>query len=508
MLPATTLDSPQPTSRSDPADLGVVEAARLLRAGDLSAVELTEACLRRIGERNGGAPTRDGAPNAINAWVRLYPDVAREHAARADRRRERDPDAAPLVCGIPLALKDLYAMAGLPLTASSRVLGGNVARSDSAVWARLRDQGMVPLGHTHSHEFAAGGTTDQVGNPWRLDLIVGGSSGGSAAAVAARMTPAALGTDTCGSLRIPSACCGTSAIKPTHGRVPIDGIIALAPSLDHAGPMARTIADCSALLGAMAADGAQVTPVTPPPAPLGPLPLEPRPEGKPLQGVTIALTDRPHATEVTVEIGDVLDRARRACESLGARILELPSPWTLDWDDLSCVLLTEVGWQHAEFADRHHEYRPAVAEFVEGAREFTDAQAYLAAQSRRTEGTAAWEEWFRAHRVDLVLEPTLPIPPYERGPGYERGHAGGAGDPLIALSAMWDMTGLPVAALPVSWWAGVSLVAPRGQEAPLIQAGIDLQAHALGIPDDPIRDADPPRGAQSTEREPSGRAAP
>ena len=95
---------------------------------------------------------------------------------------------------------------------------------------------MVLLGHTHTHEFAAGGTTDQVGNPWAPDRVVGGSSGGSAAALAARMTPAALGTDTCGSLRIPSACCGTSAIKPTHGRISLDGIIPLAPTLDHPGP--------------------------------------------------------------------------------------------------------------------------------------------------------------------------------------------------------------------------------------------------------------------------------
>ena len=107
------------------------------------------------------------------------------------------------------------------------------------------------VGHTHIHEFAAGGTTDQVGNPWSLDRVVGGSSGGNAAALAAGMVPAAVGTDTCGSLRIPSACCGTSAIKPTHGRLPLDGIIPLAASLDHSGPMARSVADCSALLAAM-----------------------------------------------------------------------------------------------------------------------------------------------------------------------------------------------------------------------------------------------------------------
>ena len=111
--------------------------------------------------------------------------------------------------------------------------------------------GMVLLGHLHTHEFAAGGTTDQVGNPWDLERSAGGSSGGSAAALAAFMVPAATGTDTAGSLRIPSACCGTSAIKPTRGRVSMAGVVPLAWSLDHAGPMARTLADCRLLLAAM-----------------------------------------------------------------------------------------------------------------------------------------------------------------------------------------------------------------------------------------------------------------
>ena len=266
------------------------------------------------------------------------------------------------------------------------MLEGNVAGEDSTVWARLREQGMVLLGHTHTHEFASGGTTDQVGNPWGLRLIAGGSSGGSAAALAARMTPAALGTDTCGSLRIPSACCGTSAVKPTHGRIPIEGIIPAAPSLDHAGPMARTIADCAALLAGMAAGGSEVTPVMPPPAALAGPPLTARPGGRPLAGVTIALTDRTHGITMAPAVGRGLEEAAHTCERLGARIVELPAPWTLDWDDLTRVLMTEAWAYHRDLADRHDRYRPAIAEFIEVARDFTDAQAYLAAQQRRAHG--------------------------------------------------------------------------------------------------------------------------
>ena len=449
---------------NDPADLGVLEATSLLGRRQLSAAELAEACLRRIEERNGGPPSFDGEPTAINAWARIYPELARSCARAADERLAREGADAPRLCGVPLAVKDLYGIAGLPLTASSGVLHDHVAPVDAAVWVRLREQGMVPLGHTHTHEFGAGGTTDQVGNPWSLERVAGGSSGGNAAALAARMVPAALGTDTCGSLRIPSACCGTSALKPTHGRLPLDGTIPLAPSLDHPGPMARTIADCAALLGAMTDDR----------------PVAARPRG--LAGLTVAVTDRTSevALDEAVEAG--LRVAREACQSLGARVRSLPAPGRLNWDDLSTVLLTEVWAHHAQYADRHERYRPAIAEFVEAASGFTDAQKYREAQQRRARGAEAWERWFSAQGVDLVLEPTLPIVPYARGPGYDRGHAGGAGDPFIALTALWDMTGMPVASLPVTSTVGISLIAPREHEAPLIRAAIDLQEHALGVP--------------------------
>ncbi|MGH2896006.1 MAG: amidase, partial [Solirubrobacteraceae bacterium] len=459
---------------------GVLEASSLLRGRALSATELTEACLARIEERNGGAPTFEGSPDAVNAWVRLYPELARESARAADKRLAAGE--APVLCGIPLGLKDLYGMEGLPLTASSRVLEGNVAGADAEMWARLRRQGMVPLGHTHTHEFAAGGTTDQVGNPWARDRVVGGSSGGSAAALAAGMTPAALGSDTCGSLRIPSSCCGTSAIKPTHGLLSLDGIIPLAATLDHPGPMARTIADCAALLEAMAAGGSPVNPTVPPPVPLGKLALHPSGGARPLEGLTIALTDRAEMAPLEAPVAAALDTARQACEALGAHVVAAPAPWHHDWDDLSCLLLTDVWAYHAQHAQRAALYRPAIAEFVEAAEHFTSAAAYLAAQERRAAGAAAWESWFADRGIDLLLEPTLPIVPYGRGPGYDRGHAGGPGDPMIALTAIWDLTGMPVAALPVTWEAGVSLVAPRGHEARLVSAAIDLQESALPAP--------------------------
>jgi aspartyl-tRNA(Asn)/glutamyl-tRNA(Gln) amidotransferase subunit A len=220
----------------------------------------------------------------------------------------------------------------------------------------------------------------------------------------------------------------------------------------------------------------------PPPAALGELALGPSGGPRPLEGITIALTDRTDQIPLDAPVAAALDTARRACEQLGARVISASAPWNQDWDDLSCLLLTDVWATHAQHADRAELYRPAIAEFVEAAQNFTSPAAYFAAQARRAAGTAAWEQWFAAGGIDLVLEPTLPIVPYGRGPGYDRGHAGGPGDPMIALTALWDLTGMPVAAVPVTWEAGISLIAPRGHEAKLVGAAIDLQESALPAP--------------------------
>ncbi len=468
------------TDLADPADLGVLEAAAALRARRISSLELTDACLARVGSRNGGPPSFDGEPGAVNAWVRLYPDEARAEARAADRRLAAQGDDAPLLCGIPLAVKDLYSVAGRPVTASSRVLDDDPVPADAAVVARLRADGMVVLGHTHTHEFAAGGTTDQVGNPFDLSLAAGGSSGGSAAALAARMVPAALGTDTCGSLRVPSACCGTSTIKPTHGRVSLDGIVPLAPTLDHPGPMARSVADAAALLSVMATVP-ETSCLMPPPAPLGPLALRPSAGDRPLEGRTVALGEPQPGVPWDAAVVAGMETARRAVVALGARVVAAPS-WPLEWEHLNAVLLTEMWSYHSRFAPRRDRYRPAIAELVDAAAAFDDGAAYFSAQLARCRAAGAYDAWFAANDVDLLCEPTLAVLPPPRGEGYARGHAGGVGDPLIALSARWDMTGMPVVSLPVAWNVGVSLVAPRGGEAIAVQTGIDLQERALGLP--------------------------
>jgi aspartyl-tRNA(Asn)/glutamyl-tRNA(Gln) amidotransferase subunit A len=472
---------------SDPADLGLLEAAALLRTRALSAVELLEACQARIAARNGGEPSFDGAPGAVNAWARLYPELGDELARAADARLTAEGDAAPLVCGIPLALKDLFAVGGLGLTASSRVLDGNVAEADSAVWRRLRGHGMVLAGHSHTHEFAAGGTTDQVGNPWALDRTAGGSSGGSAAALATGMVPAAVGTDTAGSLRIPAALSGISSIKPTYGRVPDDGCIPLSPTLDHPGPMARSVADASALLSAMATE-----PGRDPDAVVARLPLRPRGGPRPLEGLRVALTGRTEAADAEADVLDGLQAARSAVERLGASVVELQAAPDVTPKDAVTILFHEVWPYHAARAERRDRYRASIREFVDLAREVHDPVAYEAAQARRAQVTTQWRAWFAEHGVDLLLEATVPLTAPARGHGYDSGNLGGEGDPLIVLTSTWNFTGFPVVALPAGLGArsglpvGVSLIGPPDAEPLLVQAAIDLQERELP----PLRLAD------------------
>ena len=457
-----------------------------LRARRLSATELLGAVLARIEARNGGAPSFDGAPDAVNAWARLYPERAEAMARAADERIGGEGEAAPPLCGVPVGLKDLYSVAGLPVTASSRVLEGNVAAEDSTVWLRLAREGMVLVGHTHTHEFAFGGTSDQVGNPWALERSAGGSSGGSAAALAARMVPAATGTDTAGSLRIPAALSGVSSIKPTRGRVPMTGVIPLAESFDHAGPMARSLADCSALLATMAAGPAETIPVAPPPAPMGRLPGGPRPGPRPLDGLRIARLAPPPDVDLDPDVADGVDLAADACRRLGARLVEPERPAHASLDDFYLMVGVEVWSYHEQFAGRADVYRSFLREIMGGVSRAGPAAEYVRAGRRRAQLTAAWESWMAAERIDLLLEATVPVPAPLRTVGYEPVLP--APDPLILLTFTWNMAGFPAVALPAGVGTrsglpvGVSLIGPRGHEQPLVQAGIDLQEHELEAP--------------------------
>ena len=227
--------------------LTIAAARDGLRARDFTAAELTEACLTAIGEAG-----------ALNAFVHVTPEMAKDQAKAADERLAQGE--APALCGIPLGVKDLFCVQGVPSQAGSRILAGFRPEYESTITAKLWDAGAVMLGKLNMDEFAMGSSNESscygpAVNPWKVDdrpRTPGGSSGGSAAAVAAHLCLGATGTDTGGSIRQPAAFTGTVGIKPTYGRCSRWGIVAYASSLDQAGPMTRTVRDAAILLSAMA----------------------------------------------------------------------------------------------------------------------------------------------------------------------------------------------------------------------------------------------------------------
>lgn len=226
--------------------LSIAEASRLLVSRDLSSVALTTAILQRISETE----------SRVHAYVRIMKESALREARAADERALRGARLGPLD-GIPIAVKDLFDTAGVVTAGGTGAYRERVPVDDATAVRRLREAGAVLVGKTNTHELAMGGTTNNVHygathNPWRLDRVPGGSSGGSGAALAAGQALGALGTDTGGSIRIPAAFCGVTGHKPTFGLVGRGGVIPLSLTLDHAGPLARSAEDCAIMLSALA----------------------------------------------------------------------------------------------------------------------------------------------------------------------------------------------------------------------------------------------------------------
>lgn len=225
--------------------LSLSQVSKYFRSLDLSPVRYTQALLNRIAQEDG----------QLHAFISVTADIALSEAEAAEDEIKAGQWRGPLH-GMPYALKDIIDYAGVPTTAQSRLLAQNIAIHDAGVVKKLKDQGAVLLGKLGTDEFACGGHPIDCPwpaprNPWNPDYVTAGSSSGSAVAVAARMTPLALGTDTNGSIRNPAARCGIVGIKPTYGRVSRSGVIPLAPTMDHVGPMTRTVDDNALALQAI-----------------------------------------------------------------------------------------------------------------------------------------------------------------------------------------------------------------------------------------------------------------
>jgi aspartyl-tRNA(Asn)/glutamyl-tRNA(Gln) amidotransferase subunit A len=309
-------------------DLGVAEAARAMAAGAVSSAELTQHLLTRV-----------AADTDLGAFLAVDADAAKAQARAADERRARGL-AGPLT-GVPVAHKDIFVTdhrkSGLPSTAGSRMLAGYASPFDATVVQRLAEAGTVTLGKLNCDEFAMGSANENSAfgpakNPWDRTRVPGGSSGGSAAAVAARLVPGATGTDTGGSIRQPASFTGVTGIKPTYGVCSRYGMIAFASSLDQAGPLARSAEDCALLLSAMSGfDERDATSAERAPQDFHAQMLAPR-EGataaRPLAGLRIGLPAEFFPAALAADVAGAVRAALAELEGLGATLVDVSLPRT------------------------------------------------------------------------------------------------------------------------------------------------------------------------------------
>ncbi len=301
-------------------DLSLHQAAEQLRAGAVSSVELTEACLQIIEAFDG----------KIHAYLTVTADMARRGAREADAKiaawRKTPTQTHHPLTGIPLAIKDVLCVRGTRTTAGSRILENFTAPYTATAVQRLLDAGVVVLGKVNCDEFAMGSSTENSGygvtrNPWDTARVPGGSSGGSAAAVAARMCFGALGTDTGGSVRQPASFCGVVGLKTSYGRVSRYGLIAYGSSLDSIGPLARTVADAALIFSAIAGHDPLDSTSVPTPAPEVTLTTD-------LQGLRVGVPKEYFIEGMQAEVERAVREAIRCLQSLGAEVVEIPLPHT------------------------------------------------------------------------------------------------------------------------------------------------------------------------------------
>ena len=296
-------------------DHSATQLVRQLTTGEVTSVEVTCACLDRIQQHDG----------TIRAFVRVDPGAALDRAAEIDRRRQQGQPVGPLA-GLPVAVKDVLCTQGDPTTCASRMLEDFRPPYDATVVARLKAADAVLIGRTNMDEFAMGGSNENSAffpthNPWDLARVPGGSSGGSAACVAARMAPLAVGTDTGGSIRAPAGLCGVTGMKPTYGRVSRYGLVAFASSLDQIGPLGQTAEDCALLLQVLAGhDPMDSTSID------LPVPRYAQTVCQPLEGLRLGVVREHFGEGLDAEVETAVREAVHVYQSLGARVKDLSMP--------------------------------------------------------------------------------------------------------------------------------------------------------------------------------------
>lgn len=474
----------------DPTALPLVHQARAVKDGELSALALTEAHLTRIAAHD----------DAVHAFLRVDADGARAAARAVDEARARG-EALGRLAGVPIAIKDQIVTRGLETTAGSKILAGWVPPYDATVVTRLRAAGAVIIGKTNQDEFAMGSSNENSAfgpckNPWDLSRVPGGSSGGSAAAVAARFAAAALGTDTGGSIRQPASLCGLVGVKPTYGRVSRYGAIAYASSLDQIGPLARTVADAALVLQVIAGADERDQTSLPMPAP-DLLALQPHVD---LGGLRIGVPDEYLGDGVDADVRTRIQEALGKLETEGATLVPISLPHTRYAVATYYLIATaEASSNLARFDGLRYGHRAQgytdIADLYARSRDegfgaevkrrimlgtfalssgYYDAY-YLQAQKVRTLIRRDFDEAF--DEVDVIAGPASPVTAFALG---ER-----TADPLqMYLADIFtipaSLAGLPGLSLPVGLDArglpvGLQLLGPPLNELRLLQIAYALE---------------------------------
>lgn len=422
--------------------LTLASAARLVAKKEISPVELTQAVLDRIGRLN----------EKMRTFITVTGDKALERAKAAER--EIAGGRRPPLQGVPISLKDLYDTKGIKTTAGSKIFEARVPNEDASVVKKLNDAGVVLVGKANMHEFAFGVTTmnphyGTARNAWNPECISGGSSGGSASAIALSLGFGSLGSDTGGSIRIPASVCGIAGLKPTYGRSSLRGVVPLSWSLDHPGPMAQTVEDVALLLGVIAGHDPQD-----PYSRKMPVPRYTEALTGNIKGVRVGIPRTYFFDHVAPEVDSAVRVALKTLERLGARMVEV---------DMPTAALQRAIWTHIASPEAYafHEhylekqgdlYGSDVRGRIESGRLLLSVD-YVRAQRARSIMKDECKAAFKS--ADVIVTPTLPIPP----PRIDRLLQPWGSEPETAQASLtrftrpFNLTGVPTISIPCGFTA-------------------------------------------------------
>jgi aspartyl-tRNA(Asn)/glutamyl-tRNA(Gln) amidotransferase subunit A len=444
---------------TDLATLTLKQASDLLRRRDATPVDLTQACLNRIDKYN----------KSINAFITVTRDEALRTAREMEAEQKGGKWRGPLH-GIPIALKDNIDTAGIRTTAASGVFKDRIPSEDADVVVRLKKAGAIILGKANLHEFALGGTSavtyfGPVHNPWNLDHVPGGSSGGSAAAIAADLCIGAIGTDTGGSIRIPASHCGIVGFKPTYGRVSNRGVIPMAWTLDHVGPMCKTVEDAALMLGVIAGyDELDPTSVD------VPVPDYSRAIRMPVAKFRVGVPRAPFFENLDPEIAKAVEAAIDVLRKLTAGVKDVQVPAT---GNIADVWNPEIYAYHTPWITKTPElYQQATRTLIQGA---ANTKPAVYAEARHQVDVVRRDIKRVFANVDVLITPTQRTPAafiVPRGPGG----AGGAGG--LVNTGAFDIYGLPTISVPCGFTSSGLPIGLQISGAHFAESTVIALAHA------------------------------